>query len=159
MLGLMMWYEHTGDKQAAVAVHRIADLVCNTCLDTGFRVINAGSEEMNMGIIHSMAQLYRKTGNPRYLRMVEEVLKDFEKAGDYYRTGLAGKEYFRTPRPRWESLHSLEGLVELYRITGDPSYRQDGGLGCGPAGRRRGAGPLPHARPPMAKRRRGHLAS
>jgi DUF1680 family protein len=124
MLGLMMWQEHTGDKQAAAAAQRIADLVCNTCLDTNFRVVQAGSPEMNMGIIHSMARLYRKTGNPRYLRMAEEVLKDFQQAGDYYRTGLAGREYFRTPRPRWESLHSLQGLVELYRITGDPGYRQ-----------------------------------
>ena len=77
-----------------------------------------------MSIIHGMALLYRKTGDPRYLRMAEEVLKDFQKAGDYYRTGLAGTEYYRTPRPRWESLHSLQGLAELYRITGDPSYRQ-----------------------------------
>lgn len=39
--------------------------------------------------------------------------------GDYYRTGLAGQEFYRTPRPRWESLHAIQGLVELYRITGD----------------------------------------
>ncbi|MBN2476974.1 MAG: glycoside hydrolase family 127 protein [Pirellulales bacterium] len=123
MLGLMLWHQQTGDKQARLAAERIADLVCNTCLDTGFRVVDAGSPEMNMAISHGMARLYRKAGNPRYRRMAEEVLKDFEAAGDYYRAGLAGEEFYRTPRPRWESLHSVQALVELYRITGDESFR------------------------------------
>ena len=74
---------------------------------------------MNMGILHGLANLYRKTGEPRYLRMAKEVLKDFETAGDYYRQGFAGQEYFRTPRPRWESLHSVQGMAEMYRVTGD----------------------------------------
>ena len=78
-----------------------------------------------MGIIHGMARLYRNTGDPRYLRMAEEVLKDFR---DRPATTTApvwpAKSIYRTPRPRWESLHSLQGLVELYRITGDASYRQ-----------------------------------
>ena len=124
MLGLMLWHEHTGDQRAMAAARKAADLVCNTFLDTGRRVASAGSHEMNMGIIHSLAILYRKTGEPRYLRMAQEVLKDFEQAGDYYRQGLKGQEYFRTPRPRWESLHSLQGLVELYRITGDETFRR-----------------------------------
>ncbi len=123
MLGLMLWHEHTGDEQAAAVARRMADLICDTCLDTDFRVINAGSHEMNMSVVHGMARIYRKTGNPRYLRMVREILNDFEKAGDYYRTGLAGKEFYRTPRPRWESLHALQGLVELYRITGDETFK------------------------------------
>lgn len=123
MLGLMLWHEHTGDAQAFAVARRMADLVCDTCLDTDFRVIDAGSHEMNMSVIHGMARIYRKTGNPLYLRMTKEILKDFEKAGDYYLTGLAGKEFFRTPRPRWESLHALQGMVELYRITGDETFR------------------------------------
>ena len=123
MLGLMLWHERTGDEQAFTVARRMADLICDTCLDTDFRVVDAGSHEMNMSVIHGIARMYRKTGNPRYLRMTKEILKDFEKAGDYYRTGLAGKEFFRTPRPRWESLHALQGMVELYRITGDETFR------------------------------------
>ena len=52
MLGLRMWSEHTGDARAAAAAEKMADLVCNTFLDTGLRVFDAGSHEMNMGIIH-----------------------------------------------------------------------------------------------------------
>ncbi|MCX7424625.1 MAG: glycoside hydrolase family 127 protein [Planctomycetia bacterium] len=123
MLGLMLWSEETGDARAAAAARRIAEAVCNTCLDTPFRVKDAGSPEMNMGIIHGLGRIYRTQGDPRHLRMAQEVLKDFETAGDYYRTGLAGEEFYRTPRPRWESLHSLQGLVELFRVTGDETFR------------------------------------
>jgi len=124
MLGLMLWHEHTGDDEAMTACRRIGDLVVRTYLDTDRRVHQAGSHEMNMGIIHSMARLYRKTGEPRYLAMAEEVLEDFQVAGDYFRLGLEGREFFRTPRPRWESLHSLQGMVELYEITGDERFRR-----------------------------------
>jgi DUF1680 family protein len=54
----------------------------------------------------------------------EEQAYDGEQAGDFIRFALAGKEFWETPQPRWESLHSLMGIVELYRITGRQQYRQ-----------------------------------
>ncbi|MDP6546737.1 MAG: glycoside hydrolase family 127 protein [Phycisphaerae bacterium] len=124
MLGLMLWHEHTGDDKAMQAVRKAADLICKTYLDTNRRVHQAGSHEMNMSVIHVLARLGRKTGEKRYLRMSMDILEDFEKAGDYFRTGLKGTEFFRTPKPRWESLHALQGMVELYRITGDERFRK-----------------------------------
>ena len=55
---------------------------------------------------------------------MQVVEKDWESAGDYFRTGVAGVDYYRTPKPRWESLHSLQGLVELYVITGNEDYKK-----------------------------------
>ena len=55
---------------------------------------------------------------------MREIEKDWERAGDYLRAGLAGTEFYQSPRPRWESLHDLQGLVELYQITGDSRYRR-----------------------------------
>ena len=124
MLALVLWHEQSGDAQALAAARKAADLVCATYLDTGRRVFDAGDNEMNMTILTAMAMMHRLTGDPRYLRMAREVEKDWERAGDYLRAGLDGREYFRSPRPRWESLHDLQGLVELWRITGDPRYRQ-----------------------------------
>jgi uncharacterized protein len=124
MLGLVMWHEQTGDARALIAARKAADLVCKTFLDTKRRVLDAGSCDQNMSIIHALAILYRKTGEPRYLRMAKEVLKDFEKAGDYYREGLKGTDFFNTPLPRWESLHSVQGLAELYLLTGDDTFRR-----------------------------------
>jgi uncharacterized protein len=124
MFALVMWHEQTGDAAALEAARKAADLVCAIYLDTGRRVFDAGDHEMNMTILTAMAMMYRLTGEPRYLRMAREVEKDWERAGDYLRAGLDGREYFRSPRPRWESLHDLQGLVELWRITGDVRYRQ-----------------------------------
>jgi uncharacterized protein len=123
ILALTLWHEQTGDTTALTAARRAGDLVCRTFLDTGRRVADAGSAEMNMAILTGMARLYRLTGEARYLRMAREVEKDWETAGDYLRAGLDGREYFEGPRPRWESLHDLQGLVEMWRITGDRKYR------------------------------------
>ncbi len=121
---LLLWHEYSGDPAALAAGRKAGDLVCNTYLDTGKRVFDAGDSEMNMSILTAMALLHRVTGEPRYLRMAREVEQDWERAGDYLRAGLDGREYFQSPKPRWESLHDLQGLVEMWRITGEPKYRE-----------------------------------
>jgi DUF1680 family protein len=124
MLALLLWHQDTGDPRALDCVRRAADLVCKIYLDSGKRAIDAGSDEMNLSIVHALGWLYRITSEPRYLRMMREIEKDWERGGDFVRTGLSGVEFFQTPRPRWEALHSLQGLVELYRISGDEKYRR-----------------------------------
>jgi uncharacterized protein len=123
MLALLMWHEERGDTNALAAARKAADLVCNTYLDTGRRAIDAGSDEMNLAIIHALGWIYRVTKEERYLRMMREIEKDWERGGDYLRAGLAGTEFFQSRRPRWESLHNIQALVELYRITGEGKYR------------------------------------
>lgn len=123
LYALALWHERTGDPAALAAARKAGDLVCLTYLDTSRRVVDAGDSEMNMSILTGMAMLYRLTGEPRYLRMAREVEKDWERAGDYLRAGLDGREYFQSPRPRWESLHDLQGLFEMWRITGEAKYR------------------------------------
>ncbi len=126
MLALMMWHEDTGDADALAATIRAADLICRVYLDGDRRPIDAGSDEMNLSIIHALGRLYRHTGEERYFQLMERIVADWETppAGDYYRQGLADIPFYRMPKPRWESLHSIQGMVELYRITGDSSYRK-----------------------------------
>ena len=123
MLALLMWHEQTGDAAALEACRKAADLVCRTYLDTGRRPREAGSTEMNLAIIHALGRLYRTTKEERYLQMMRVIEEDWELEGDYFRTGLAGVEFYRIPKPRWESLPDLQGLLELFLITGDERYR------------------------------------
>lgn len=123
LLALLLWHEQTGDARALACARRAADLACTIYLDGTRRMVDAGSDEMNLSIIHVLGWLHRITKEERYLRLMREIEKDWERGGDFVRAALDGKEFFETPRPRWESLHSLQGLVELYRITGEAKYR------------------------------------
>jgi DUF1680 family protein len=122
MKALIMWREFSGSQPAWEAALKAADFICDTFLDGKLRVKDAGSPEMNMAVIHVMAELHRLTGNERYLKMAREIENDWEGAGDYLRKGVAGVEFYKIPSPRWESLHDLEGLFEMYRITGEEQY-------------------------------------
>jgi DUF1680 family protein len=126
MLGLFRWYEESGDTRALAACRRTADLFCDTFLGGKHRVIDAGSEEMNESCVHIFTLLYEATGEPRYLQLVREIERDFETppSGDYVRASLAGKAFYQLPKPRWEGLHAVQAIAELYLITGNPKYRK-----------------------------------
>jgi DUF1680 family protein len=126
MLGLFLWYRETGDKKALVACRRTADHFCRFFLDGSRRVKDAGSEEMNESCIHIFTLLYQETGEPRYLQLAKEIERDFESppSGDYIRQSLDGKAFYQLPKPRWEGLHAVQAISELYFITGEEKYRR-----------------------------------
>jgi hypothetical protein len=125
MLGLLLWHEDTGDPQALRAAIRIGDLLCRKFLGTGRRVVDTGSEEMNHAVLHSLGLLYEITHTPAYLDLARQIVDEFQdrRAGNYVRAALAGREFYECRKPRWESLHALQGLAQLYWITGDPQAR------------------------------------
>jgi len=130
MLGLLLWHEDTGDAAALACARRIGDLFFEKFQTT--RLVDIGSTEMNLAPIHSLCLLYRRTGEERYLKLALKICDEFAAtnvegkplAGDYLNAALAEKEFFQMPKPRWESLHPIMGLVELFRITGDEKYRR-----------------------------------
>jgi DUF1680 family protein len=126
MLGLLLWHDLTFDEKALTAASRIGDLLCNKFLDPQKHMLDMGSSEMNHAPIHSLALLYRKTGQKRYLDLATKIVDEFALpgGGDYFRVGLSGKAFYQSPKPRWESLHPIMGLAELHRITGNNDYRK-----------------------------------
>lgn len=130
MLGLLMWYDDQPDKAAARsamdAVLKAADCICRLYVDSGRRPIEAGNPCFNMSVIHIMAELYRRTGNERWLAMVRRIEEDMPKDGNWLNGGVEGVPYWRLPSsgPRWEALHILQGFATLYEATGDERYRK-----------------------------------
>lgn len=131
MLGLLLWHEETRDREALTCAMRIADLLCEMYLGAKTpRLVETGSTEMNLAPVHSLCILHRKTKDERYLRLALQIVDEFGAtengeplAGDYLLSALDGKEFFQTPKPRWESLHPIMALAELYWITGEDRYR------------------------------------
>ena len=133
LVGLLLWHDDTGDEKALTAARKIGDLLCDRFLgDKKPRLVDTGSTEMNLAPVHGLCLLYRKTNDKRHLDLAKQIVAEFAAAdakgkplaGDYLRAGLAGTEFFATPKPRWESLHPILGLAELHLLTGDDSYRQ-----------------------------------
>lgn len=97
----------------------------------GQRLVDTGSTEMNLAPIHSLCLVYRKTRQKKYLDLARQIVDEFAAtapngtplAGNYLQAALAGMEFFQTPKPRWESLHPILGLAELYYLTGEASFR------------------------------------
>ena len=127
MLGLLLWHEETADPKALQCAVKIGDMLCKKFLHGNKRIVDGGSVEMNHSVIHSLCLLYKATKTPTYLELARQIAdEEFpdRRAGDFVRTALAGKEFYQTPKPRWESLHSIQGLAELYRIIGQDDYRK-----------------------------------
>ena len=126
LVGLLLYYDTTGDERALAAARRAADLVCQTFPAGGRRVVSVGDQEMNEAIGHGLLLLYVRSGEKPYLEMARRVEQDWEQppSGDYVRTALAGLPFSQTPKPRWESLHDLQAIAELYWITGEARYRR-----------------------------------
>ena len=125
MLGLLLWHEETGDLKALECATKIGDLLCRKFLHANKRIVDVGSVEMNHSAVHLLCLLYQVTKTPAYLELARQIAdEEFQdpRAGDYLRQALAGKEFYQGPKPRWESLHSIQGLAELYRITGNQDY-------------------------------------
>ena len=124
LLGLLLWYRASGSTQALQICCKIGDLMCRTFLDGPHHIGDAGAEEMNMAIIHGLCLLYQVTGEARYLALAHRIEAAWEQppAGDYLRQALAGVPFYQMPKPRWESLHNIQALAELYLLTGEARY-------------------------------------
>jgi len=133
MLGLLLWHELENDASALQAAIRIGDLICNLYLGKRTpRLVDTGNSEMNLAPAHSLCLLFRVTGTARYLEMAEQIVCEFGVrdsngnylAGNYLDAPLSGQEFFQMPKPRWESLHPIMSMAELYHITGKEEYRR-----------------------------------
>jgi hypothetical protein len=114
LLGLMAWYRYTGDDSVT---DLMAELVNH--FDKKFPMEKIGPKticaEDNVVHIKTFAELYRLTGNRRFLQRAQRW------------TGLLKPlEPRKTKGMRWVRIHqhitATTGLVDLYEITGQDRY-------------------------------------
>lgn len=124
MFGLIKWYEQTGREEYWQCVLKMADLLIRTFYNGRPPLVSIGSSEMNLAIMHAFVLIYEKTGDARYLEFARNVERDLPDpaAGDYLSYALNDMEFYQCPKPRWESLHVIMGIAEMYRATGDEKY-------------------------------------
>ena len=126
MLGLYYWNKVSGNEIARTVLIKAADGICNFFDDPAKSVVG---DKTNTAIGHIFTLLYKETGNTRYLNMAEKVIEclkergPYEEMGDFLRDGFLGIPFYQMKNNRWECLHVIQSLAEMYKITGDDSYK------------------------------------
>ena len=124
MYGLILWYDLTANEKYMAAIKKMAEFIMSVFYKGKARVIDMGSPGTNLSLYHIFGILYGKTGDNRYMKFAKEVETDLasDKAGDYINSALLGYEFYQSREPRWEGLHTVMGIVEMYRNTKEAHY-------------------------------------
>jgi len=143
LLGLLAWYDVTGEKKILEAACRHADFLLS---EVGPGKASPFENDRWHGLASSsvlepMALLYRHTGRPEYLEFCEYLVRRWPdpQGPDILHKALADIPVFAMfpgPKPvvknygdggeskAYEMMSCFEGLTELYRLTGAQTYRE-----------------------------------
>ncbi len=125
LYGLLLYYEDTKDPAVLAACRAIADGVLAAYGPEGDTPPTlAGANE---AIAHALLLLYKHTGDVRQRNLAEYFLHQVtnEPGGSrYYWLGTGGRPLADFPVRRWESVHNLSVLCEMYAISGHQRYRE-----------------------------------
>jgi len=127
LIGLMNYYEFTGDKAALKGARGIGDVLVNT-FGPGKRDIIKSGTHVGMAatsVMEPMMHLYNATGEKKFLEFCEYLVKAYDQPhGPKIISSLLEKgSVFRTANGKaYEMMSNLVGLCELYRCTGNEKY-------------------------------------
>ena len=127
LIGLLAYYRLTGDERALAAARKVGNLLTAT-FGEGKRDIIASSTHVGMAatsVLEPICQLYRYTGDKRYLDFAEYIVKSWEQPnGPKLVSSLTthGNVYKTANAKAYEMMSDLVGLLELYRLTGKTEY-------------------------------------
>lgn len=126
LIGLLSYYELTADPAALQACRGMGDLLCRTFGDSpGQRDIIAAGEHIGMAatsVLEPMCRLYRFTGEPRHLDFCRYVVRAYDQPNGPRIVStllLSGSVYGTANGKAYEMLSNFNGLVDLYRLTGE----------------------------------------
>lgn len=139
MLGLLAYYEITGERKVLKAVRALADHLIKEIDDSGQDIDRMGNHRgmAASSVLEPMVKLYRVTDDKKYLDFSERIVASWERDQDpgLISKALAGVpvgKRFPVPENWWdweqgqkayEMMSCYEGLLELYRVTGKKEYR------------------------------------
>lgn len=127
LIGLLHYYQRTGDRAALDACRKMGDLVVRT-YGPGLRDIVLRDKHVGMAntsILEPMVSLYRYTGEKKYLDFCRYIVDAWNgpQGPRIIATLLETGSVRRVANAKaYEMMSNLVGLLELYRLTGDAAY-------------------------------------
>lgn len=129
MLGLLDYYDVTGDVAAIGACRKMGDLLVNTFGPDKRDILKAG-EHLGMAsasILQPVLMLYRRTEEQRYLDFAKYIVEATERPGGprIVSTLLKNSEVQKVANAKaYEMLSDIIGMIDLHRISGDDRLLQ-----------------------------------
>jgi DUF1680 family protein len=123
LIGLLTYYQYTGDPAALRACRKMGDLLIATF--PAKRSILAAGTHRGMAatsVLEPVVLLYRVTGDTRYLDFARYIVRSWDEPGGpkVLATLLREKRVDKTANGKaYEMLSNLVGICELYRAAGD----------------------------------------
>ncbi len=139
ILGLLAYYDLTGDKKALKAASGVADHLMAELQSRNALIVKLGNHRgmAASSVLEPVCQLFARTGNQKYLDFAEEIVRQWETPDGpqlLSKSAINVSERFPKPQQNWygweqgqkayEMMSCYEGLLELYRLTGKEAYRQ-----------------------------------
>ncbi len=138
MLGLLSYYDLTKDKNSLIATMKIADFLIKELADRNEILVKKGAHRgmAASSVLEPICLLYARTGEKRYLDFANQIVRQWETPdGPQLISKSSNNVAERFPRPvpqKWfswdqgqkayEMMSCYEGLLELYRLTGNQDY-------------------------------------
>ena len=132
LIGLLTYYQYTGNKEALATCRRVGDLLVRTFgTGPGQRDINKAGEHVGMApdsVLEAIVLLYRATDETRYLQFARYIVSNYDAPGGP--AILTSLEKYGSVRrvanaKAYEMTSNFNGLLELYRATGDKRLLAD----------------------------------
>ena len=138
LLGLLAYYDLTTDAEALKAARRLADHLLTEVGPGKADIVKTGNYwgMPSCSILEPIILLYRRTHDARYLDFANYIVERIESEGaprlikqalagvhvaDRY-TGDPKKVAWNYARKAYEMMSCYEGILEIYRVTGNPDY-------------------------------------
>ncbi len=138
MLGLLRYHDISGNKKALKAARKLADYTMTQLGPGKTNIIETGNYHgmASSSILEPVILLYNKTQKEKYLEFAKYIVQQWETPDGPQLINKAIEEVdvaSRFPHPeRWfspengqkayEMMSCYDGLLELYRVTGEPDY-------------------------------------
>ncbi|HLN75309.1 MAG TPA: beta-L-arabinofuranosidase domain-containing protein [Prolixibacteraceae bacterium] len=138
LLGLLAYYDISNDNKALEASRKLADHLMTQVGEGKADIVKTGNYHgmPSSSILEPIVLLYRHTGEKRYLDFARYIVGQWETASgprllSKSKEGVDVADRFPFPKEWWswdngqkayEMMSCYEGLLELYRITGEADY-------------------------------------
>lgn len=136
MLGLLDYYEISKDKASLKAATKVADHLIKEINERDGKIVNKGNYRgmAASSVLEPMVKLYNVTKNAKYLNFAKEIVTQWETPeGPNLISKAVVNVSERFPKPAswyspeqgqkaYEMMSCYEGLLELYRVTGEKQY-------------------------------------